>query len=141
MAIEQKELWSSISTSPAPRIEAIDTSVVKFADAAAGATYTLPVGHPVVYIETGWVQWDATVTTLIDGFVYPEPIVINAAGTTETLGVVMTSGQIHYDDIPVEADFYAPNAETFTQATLDGILKDNRSPNRKLRIDGLKEVR
>jgi hypothetical protein len=132
MALASRELWSSTTRAGHPRIEPEDVSRVQFAtEAGAGI---LAVGTPMVWTAGVWHSY-VDADGFIDGFVYP--VAVQLSASTETLGVVMTSGQIHYDDIPKEAALVG----TVTQAAVDAELKNMSSANRKLRIDGLAGVR
>lgn len=128
MALGTRELFASADQDPLPRIHPYmnGTEVKTFANISGGPT--LAVGTPLVNDAGEYRAWqDADADVLpIAGFVYPEAVVLHA--TNEVQGVVLTKGQIHFDDIVL------PSGQT--QNTLTAQLK-NGPKEMGLDIQGL----
>lgn len=86
--------------------------------------------HALANTVTGGTD-EANGANLLKGFVWPDPVVLNASG--EVIGNVMLRGEVHFDDIPVVGD-------TYGKAELRTAL---RSGARELgiKVQGLDQVR
>lgn len=90
----------SATQGPFKRIHATRNKVCTFA--APGADKTLPAGTVVAYNSSTnfWTEWatgGTNDTGTPRGIVWPDPIDLKASG--EVLGVVMTEGEAHVDDL------------------------------------------
>lgn len=104
MAISLTELVGTDVRAAVHGIHATEVRTVEFAT-DAGAPL-LPVGEPVAFDDTAlkWKDWThngGNATGSIRAFVFPFDVQLSA--TTETLGVVMTKGEINYADIKLPA--------------------------------------
>lgn len=134
MAINNQQLVGTFGAST-PDLRAFPTQShpKTFANVAGGPT--LARLTPVAYNTSTnkWVAWDAyggNDVETIRGFVYPEAIVLDA--TNDVIGVVMTEGNIHYDDIALPTG----EVEADLKAALQSGVKD-----RGFNIQGLINVR
>lgn len=133
MALNSNELYASSSKDPFPRIKPEHQYPKKFA--AVASAPELAVGTPLGFdnVNNEWVVWSSGDTNgagTIRGFVYPLPVQLHASD--EVLGVVMVSGEIHYDDIVL------PDGEA--EADLKTAIRANLAA-RGLFVTGLTEVR
>jgi len=125
MATLKKPMVATEQTLPGlTRFVPEQTISVLFADAAADKE--LPVGTVVAFNSStnGYVEiiaGGATDTGQLAGIVYPDPVSIDDGG--EVVGVIMTRGECHFDDLvaddPTEAELQTILRE---QALLRGIL-------------------
>jgi hypothetical protein len=128
------ELYSSSSKNPFPRIQSQHQYPQTFGPVASAPE--LAVGTPVAFDTSNkrYVVWSnggtvAGADTIV-GFVHPLPIQLHA--TKEVLGIVMSAGEIHYDDIVL------PDGES--EADLQTAIRANLRA-RGLYVRGLGEVR
>ena len=126
MALETKELFSSVTQNPKERVEAV-TVAPKTIDGGQGTIAPLT---PMVYAATGWTVWQDADANTLHGFMWPDQHVAHA--TDESIANILIRGKIHYDDVVLPA--------SQTQATLDTALQ---TTCRDLGIDvqGLVNVR
>lgn len=149
MAYTANELFRKTTRGPAIRIMPQEGSgAVKpktFAPNGAASTLELPVGTPVAYNTSTnkWVPWvnaaqpGTNGTSTVQGFVYPDPVTIEATGGDDVLGQVMLRGSVHYDDV-VEV-LTGLGYTTFTTNLTAALVVGPRSLG--LTIEGLANVR
>jgi len=135
MTLNSNELFSSNSVDAVPSVQA---DVIMPKEFAAGSG-TLPRLAPIALNSSTkkFVPWDEDGSNDADtivGFVWPDPIVLNA--TDEVLGQVMLAGRLHYDDVlaiieDVDANYSVAGLKAALQA-------DCRT--RGLHVQGLAEV-
>lgn len=117
MAIQPKELFSSTTVNPFPRVHAKEV-LTKKCKLLAAAPLLAALTPMAVETSSGmWVPWRNDNTPAgsgtIRGFIYPEAHQLHA--TNETIATIMLQGEIHHDDVPV------PSGET--QNNLTAALK------------------
>lgn len=128
MAFGDNELFTSNTEVPKLRIFSKSTQPKTF---AVGAVTFAP-GTPVAFdtATATWKVWaDAGINgnDLIRGFVWPDPVVLDAAD--EVLGQVMLAGRIHADDVVL------PGGET--QNNLDAALAGGLRERTGIIVEGL----
>lgn len=129
MATKKNELFSTSTQAAKLRMTAEYASRRLFAT-DAGALL-LKVGTAVAWNDaTGqWAVWDGNGINFqdtIDGFVYGDDIQTSA--TEEVIGVVMTKGSIHYDDVVavnVTDGSYGTEAELQGDISIDAFRQKN----------------
>ena len=133
MALGDNELFSS--NTEAAKLRVFPEGATQPKTFAVGAV-TIAPGTPVAYdtVAETWQVFEeggANEIDIIRGFVWPDPIVLDAAD--EVLGQVMLRGRIHRDDVQL------PAGEL--QADVDAAMQAPLRANTGIIVEGLEKFR
>lgn len=134
MALDARELFSSSTQTFRSNWNATHVIVGEFLasldSGAPVADLTLPVGTALAHNGTGWVLFDGGdevgngSAAKVDGFVFPDPVTINANGGDTVLGQIFLTGEVDYRELNVD-HMSGTDRYGYTEAELKAELQAN----------------